>query len=31
MSSTANAARYVTEIATAAVIGNEILSKKYDS
>lgn len=30
MSSTANAARYVTEIATAAVIGNEILSKKYD-
>ncbi len=29
MSSTANAARYVTELSTAAVIGNKILSKKY--
>ena len=29
MPSTANAARYVSEISTAAVIGNEILSKKY--
>lgn len=30
MSSTANAARYVTEISSAAVIGNRILSKKYN-
>ena len=30
MSSTANAARYVTELSTAAVIGNRILSKKYN-
>ncbi|MCD7781421.1 MAG: prephenate dehydratase [Methanosphaera sp.] len=30
MESTANAARYVTEISTAAVIGNSILSKKYN-
>ena len=30
MSSTANAARYVTELSTAAVIGNEILSEKYN-
>lgn len=30
MSSTANAARYVTELSTAAVIGNGILSKKYN-
>ena len=30
MPSTANAARYVTELSTAAVIGNEILSKKYN-
>lgn len=30
MSSTANAARYVTEISTAAVIGNSILSQKYN-
>jgi prephenate dehydratase len=29
MSSTANAARYVTELSTAAVIGSEILSEKY--
>lgn len=30
MPSTANAARYVTELSTAAVIGNEILSEKYN-
>ena len=30
MSSTANAARYVTELSTAAAVGNEILSKKYN-
>lgn len=30
MSSTANAARYVTELSNAAVIGNKILSDKYD-
>lgn len=30
MPSTANAARYVTELSTAAVIGNEILSDKYN-
>lgn len=30
MSSTANAARYVTEISSAAVIGNRILSQKYN-
>ena len=30
MPSTANAARYVTELSTVAVIGNEILSKKYN-
>ncbi len=30
MPSTANAARYVTEISSAAVIGNRILSEKYD-
>ncbi|HIH35693.1 MAG TPA: prephenate dehydratase [Methanosphaera sp.] len=30
MSSTANAARYVTEISSAAVIGNSILSQKYN-
>lgn len=30
MQSTANAARYVTEISTAAVIGNKILSEKYN-
>ncbi len=30
MPSTANAARYVSEISTAAVIGNRILSEKYD-
>lgn len=30
MSSTANAARYVTELSSAAVIGNMILSKKYN-
>lgn len=30
MSSTANAARYVTEISTAAVIGSKVLSEKYD-
>jgi prephenate dehydratase len=29
MSSTANAARYVTELSSAAVIGNRILSQKY--
>ncbi|RAP52052.1 MAG: chorismate mutase [Methanosphaera sp. rholeuAM270] len=29
MPSTANAARYVTELSTAAVIGNEMLSEKY--
>ncbi|MBE6485946.1 MAG: prephenate dehydratase [Methanosphaera stadtmanae] len=29
MSSTANAARYVTELTSAAVIGNKILSQKY--
>ncbi len=30
MQSTANAARYVTELSTAAVIGNHILSQKYN-
>ena len=30
MSSTATAARYVTELSSAAVIGNEILSQKYN-
>ena len=30
MESTANAARYVTELSTAAVIGNSILSEKYN-
>lgn len=30
MPSTANAARYVTELSAAAVIGNEILSEKYN-
>lgn len=30
MSSTANAARYVTELSSAAVIGSSILSKKYN-
>ncbi|WP_455645795.1 prephenate dehydratase [Methanosphaera sp.] len=30
MPSTANAARYVSELSTAAVIGNKILAKKYD-
>jgi len=30
MSSTANAARYITEISTAAVIGGKLLSDKYD-